>query len=505
MLIFFLTNLNMKINKLEEAKIKKLKKLLNEGSIDEIQYKIARRFFRELYSPNRGRLEENKTSQLKKLLNAGNINEDQFKTADKFFKDHNSFEKEIDWNKGLKITWDDLEKVIKKERGTESQTKKKIRKGLEGFKEGEDYVIVGEGSYEGKPWVAYQPFSWESSRMIASHYVEPSKNANSEIDDADWCTAYQKDKTYWDMHDKIEAFLYICGESVPSKKVAISISEKEEDASGSRFLYSLDNLNFNIWDFDDYNDTIEEDELLEVVPNLYDLIRKAYDNWANKAKEGILSKLKLNPDTNRYDYDGNLDIDDLKLFVSDDKNGFTINFGEVTGSFGCYELGLKSLKGAPKAVGGYFNCTKNRLTSLEGAPESVGNGFYCSGNQLTSLEGAPQIVGGFFNCRGNSLASLEGAPQIVDGDFDCSVNELISLKGAPRNVSKIFDCSWNSLTSLEGSPQTVGGSFDCSHNQLASLKGCPQTIEGNFYCGKNPDLQSLEGIGEVKRKIYKDF
>ena len=76
------------------------------------------------------RLKESKTNQLRKLLNNGNITEDQFNKADAFFKKYSAFENEIDWNRGLNITWDDLKAVIYKERNSESQTKKKIRKGL---------------------------------------------------------------------------------------------------------------------------------------------------------------------------------------------------------------------------------------------------------------------------------------------------------------------------------------------------------------------------------------
>ena len=35
--------------------------------------------------------------------------------------------------------------------------------------------------------------------------------------------------------------------------------------------------------------------------------------------------------------------------------------------------------------------------------------------------------------------------------------------------------------------------------------GQKQEIGGNFDCIYNPNLHSLEGIGEVKGKIYKDF
>ena len=42
-------------------------------------------------------------------------------------------------------------------------------------------------------------------------------------------------------------------------------------------------------------------------------------------------------------------------------------------------------------------------------------------------------------------------------------------------------------------------------NNLTSLKGAPQKVGGNFDCSRNPNLHSLEGIGEVKGNIYKDF
>ena len=447
------------------------------------------------------RLKESKTTQLKKLLKNGNITEEQFQIADKFFKTYSAFEREIDWNRGLKITWDDLKEVIYKERNSESKTRKKIRKGLEGFEEGKDYIVLEETD----SYTAYQPFTWESSRMIASHYVEPSRNEEGDLDDADWCTAYQKNSNYWEGHNKKEAFIYICGESIPTKKVAISISKEKFDASGSDFLYSTGNLNFNIWDFDDDNDTIEEEELLEVVHDLYDLIEKVYNNWEDKKREGLFSKLKLNPQTNRYDCNEDLNKDDLSILVSEDKDGFTINFGKITGKFDCSRLGLTSLKGAPQEVGGNFDCYDNQFTSLEGAPKKVGGNFGCGGNKLTSLKGAPQTVGKTFYCYYNKLTSLEGAPQKVGRDFWCSENQLTSLKGAPQTVGGSFNCSDNYLTSLEGAPIKVGGNLNCSYNHLTSLEGAPQTVGGWFECRHNPNLYSLDGIGEVEGNIFKEF
>ena len=201
-----------------------------------------------------------------------------------------------------------------------------------------------------------------------------------------------------------------------------------------------------------------------------------------KRKE-LLSKFTLNPQTNRYDCDGTLDNNILKNFISEDKDGFIINFGKITGIFDCSKLDLISLKGAPQEVGLNFYCNNNRLTSLKGAPQIVKKNFYCSYNQLTSLEGAPQTVGGGFKCNTNKLTSLEGAPQIVNEYFFCSENQLTSLKGAPRKV---------------------GGDFWCNYNRLTSLEGAPQIVYGDFYCSKNK-LTSLKGIGTVTGRIHKDF
>ena len=175
-----------------------------------------------------------------------------------------------------------------------------------------------------------------------------------------------------------------------------------------------------------------------------------------KEKESLLKELIYNPQTNRYDYDGSLNKYILSTFVSEDKDGFTINFGKITGYFACSDLDLISLKGAPTEVGGGFSCSDNQLTSLKGAPQKVRGSFICSGNQLTSLKGVPQIINGDFYCSGNQLTSLEGAPQKVGGDFWCFNNQLTSLEGAPLIVDGDFYCQENQLTSLDGIGKVTG-------------------------------------------------
>ena len=373
---------------------------------------------------------------------------------------HPSYENKIDWNKSNSLTYEDFLSILRPLYINDLDPR--------GLIEGEDYNIL----YESEDEVLYSIYTHDASKILASNSVEPKiwtsipswcgreeftdeahafGHFDSEHGDmkpgAKWCISMQTSDRYWNQYSPDFHFFFWFRNNNrlrTNKKIAISV----------------------------YKDTWEVAELYngadnEIKMELPSYIMKAIDKERKNYKEKEINKLKsiftFNPQTNRYDYDGNLGNMILKNFVSENKDGFTINFGKVTGNFDCSIIGLKSLKGAPQEVGGSFDCSWNYLISLEGAPQKVGRNFKCSENQLTSLEGAPQKVSGSFRCYNNQLTSLEGAPTEIDEDF------------------------W------------------CSYNQLTSLKGAPQTIGRDFYCEGNPNLHSLDGIGEVRGDIFKDF
>ena len=284
---------------------------------------------------------------------------------------------------------------------------------------------------------------WTYNLRALYNYIEeilvPNKNylvrfyGTTPIDNIDW----------------IESFFLYINYGAQEKELRVYDSQKV-------FLKGYVNIDYST--MIEYSKGGETSYLLEGTVTKEDFL---------KERESLLKKFLYNPQTNRYDYDGDLNKNDLSILVSEDKDGLIINFGKVTGSFDCSSLGLKSLKGAPKKVGGKFDCSFNQLTSLEGAPQTVSGNFYCYHNKLTSLEGAPKEVG---------------------GGFYCSYNQLIFLKGAPREVGGI-----------------IGGSFDCSNNQLPSLEGAPKKVGVNLYCQSNSNLHTIDGIGEIKGLIYKDF
>ena len=435
---------------------------------------------------------------------------------------HSSYENKIDWNKSNSLTYEDFMSVLRPLYLNDLDPR--------GLIEGEDYDIL----YESEDEVLYSIYTYDASRILASNNVAPkmwtkipSWCGREEFTDeahafghfdsehgkmkpgAKWCISMQTSTKYWNQYSpEIHFFFWFSNNRLGSnRKIAIGVSKKTWKVA---LLYNG-------------ADNRVEMELPSYIIEAIDKEREVY-------KEKELNRLKsiftLNPQTNRYDYDGDLDRNILKNFLSEDKDGFIINFGKITGNFYCSSLDLVSLKGAPQEVGGTFDCSYNQLTSLKGAPQTVNRDFNCSWNQITSLEGAPTEVGEDFWCFWNRLTSLKGAPQTVGGNFMCSSNQLTSLEGAPKTISKVFscssnyltslegapqevggdfDCSWNKLTSLEGAPKEVGGDFDCSTNQLTSLEGAPQIIGEWLDCRNNPDLYSLDGIGKIRGSIFEDF
>ena len=434
---------------------------------------------------------------------------------------HPSYENKIDWTKNKSLTYEDFLKVLRPLYINDLDPR--------GLIEGIDYDIL----YESEDEVLYFIYSYDASKILASNSVEPeiwtkipSWCGREEFNDeahafgyfdsehgnmkpgAKWCISMQTSDYHWNRYSPDIHFFFWFRNNPrleDNRKIAISVSKKT-------------------WNVVKVYNGADNPIGMELPSYIRKFIDKGKDSYKEKEKNNLISKFTLNPQTNRYDYDGDLKKNDLSILVSEDKDGFIINFGKVTGNFDCSCLGLTSLKGAPQEVGGSFNCSGNQLNSLEGAPQKVGGyfwcyvsqltslkgapktvdgSFYCYGNKLTSLEGAPTEVGGDFECSNNKFTSLKGAPQIVRRNFYCSSSKLTSLKGAPQTIGWDFRCSDNQLTSLEGAPQIVGGDFYCNDNKLISLEGAPKKVGGDFYCYHNPNLQSLEGIGEVKRNIYK--
>ena len=153
--------------------------------------------------------------------------------------------------------------------------------------------------------------------------------------------------------------------------------------------------------------------------NTYKQIIKAlYEAKSQQDNIQIPKTWKLNSD-GTYDTNASVKLD--KTFV--DTNGkLKVKFNKAKYAFDCSAIGLTSLEGCPKEVGGQFTCEDNELVSLEGGPKTAGS-YNCEFNKLTSLKGAPEKVKYDFNCSNNkTLESLEGCPKEVGGIFSIAIS-----------------------------------------------------------------------------------
>lgn len=142
---------------------------------------------------------------------------------------------------------------------------------------------------------------------------------------------------------------------------------------------------------------------------------------------------KLNSD-GTYDTNASVALD--KTFV--DANGkLKVKFNKAKYNFDCSAIGLTSLEGCPKYVGGEFSCEDNELVSLEGGPKYAGS-YNCEFNKLTSLKGAPEKVKWDFICSNNkTLESLEGCPKEVGGTFSIAISAYERLPFTSDIIAKL--------------------------------------------------------------------
>ena len=269
-----------------------------------------------------------------------NLTDEQKQEIIELLGKHPSYENKIDWNKSNSLTYETFLSVLRPLYINDLDPR--------GLIEGEDYDI----SYESDNEVLYSVYTYEASKILASNSVEPEiwteipswcgreeftdeahafGHFDSEHGDkkpgAKWCISMQTSTKYWNEYSpKIHFFFWFRNNPRlgDDRKIAISVSKRTWEIA---LIYNG-----------------ADDEIKMKLPSyITGAINNEKENYKEKEFNRIKSKLKLNSQTNRYDYDGNLNWQELIDFVSEDKEGFTINFGKVTGYFNCSYLGLTSL------------------------------------------------------------------------------------------------------------------------------------------------------------------
>ena len=478
-----------------------------------------------------------------------NLTDDQKQIAIDFFAKYPSYESDIDWNR-KDLSWEDLEKVINKPRNTKSQVKKTIKSGIEGITEGEEYLLLGSCEKRGKPVTIYQPLTWIGSRTLASNKVPPVltiKNPDgTQATAAKWCVAYQKEDKHWnDYLKKGCTFLYVFGESIYTKKIAIEIQRLNGGDSNAKLykiccwdagdrpyieftiLWNPSKSSFKevVYKTVELNPEGEEAGFVKAMPEMVlDLIEVSQSNYdlvkektAKEADKVIEIELRPLLDLNNYEETHVLNIpskyatmytsrgsDVEKYLIKDGKLRY--NFGVVEGDFNCANTSLTSLEGCPTEVKRSFNISGTAITSLKGCPKKVGKNFIATNvEQLTKIDDFPEYVGNAVDLRNYTIKSIEGLYKTTIGEaLNLGGCDITSLKGVPASFNGDLVARGTSIETLEGCPEHLN-SLDVSEcSSLESLKGKPRVVESYIDITECDNIVDLceDYVTETKTVYY---
>jgi surface protein len=184
--------------------------------------------------------------------------------------------------------------------------------GVGGLEEDKDYVRFPLEGYN-----AFIPLSWEASKLLASKYVGACEG--------NWCTAYQKNRGYWDKYKRAGiVIIYIFTSNTKyavavypkdsrfsrlpgSKNVKLEIFDAEDSSMSSEDLNTVLNLNIE-------EEIQKHEDIIEYAKDLMEKLKKA------KYKDYLVGAIPF--------YDEDLAM--LKKMIKENLDLSRINVSNVT-------------------------------------------------------------------------------------------------------------------------------------------------------------------------------
>lgn len=113
----------------------------------------------------------------------------------------------------------------------------------------------------------------------------------------------------------------------------------------------------------------------------------------------------------------------------------------------------------------------------------------------------------------NYIQFYNHCPSITNGlfewiwpkDIDLCIEDcdMVDLIGSPSSVDSLYISGCNKLISLKGAPRKIRTDFNLSNNRsLKDLQGLKNTDIYAIYINGSCKLESLLGLGKVKREIF---
>lgn len=443
-----------------------------------------------------------------------NLSEEQKAEVIEYFAKFPHAEKDIDWNKLKDLTYEDFKKIMDGESKTQRRKSLRTLK-LGALEEGKDYLIVYDGSkdsphndpYEGQ-LIGYIPLTIEASRLIGSDRV--GKCAGQ------WCTAYQKDDSYWKnyiIRDN-KTLVYF---------VQVGDYEVEQQFQKIAGIWSTDQRDFEelydaIDDWHDVDENILSRHLIDLVNSrivkgkLYDKVDRSMELQHATAEEALASNRengRIRSVEGKTYFDGTNVT--LRAFsgslrdISENFAGFEdgLFMGKVEGNLKFANLqGLSHLSSAllPTEViagddGGFQLVLRNltQLQKIDDIPEGVTELILFEVPRLTRLPTLPSSLR-ILRLRGVGIESFIGVNDALKELYAEECPHLEKLMGLPEtmDILDIADCP---IKAFYGSPHRIEHRFRMYDTQITHLRGGPKEVgQGYWVYGSKHTINSFEGI-----------
>ena len=105
-----------------------------------------------------------------------------------------------------------------------------------------------------------------------------------------------------------------------------------------------------------------------------------------------------------------------------------IQFNNVAGSVSLADIGLISLRGCPRKIGGFFSCGYNLITSFTGGPEEI---------LISSTYSRGNSGYGYAASNLKKLVSIEGLAKTINGNLWMIDNRNFFTEEEIRKISNI--------------------------------------------------------------------
>ena len=169
----------------------------------------------------------------------------------------------------------------------------------------------------------------------------------------------------------------------------------------------------------------------------------------------------------------------------------------------CYENQLTALDITKNTALITLYCNGNQLTALDVSKNTALTILGCYNNQITALDITKDTVLTTLYCNENQLTTLDVTKNIALTKLYCYKNQLTALDVTKNIALTELYCYENRFTTLDVTKNTALEVLGCYNNQIKALDVTKNTALTKLYCYNNPQLNSLNIVGNnAIKNIY---